>query len=194
MSKQQRTIRASGPSNDKTLEIKYLLRDQKKEMAAIKRNVIFKELMRKPGERPGRQQNGTESGSPRRRGGREDTEAEGQIRMLDGIQDAAKKGQKDQRGVWSPFGKAYRCMGDFEEVRAQRTSSCTLLPVSLAPTSLLSHACSHTHGLCQTVMATQGEALNTYPGLHVLLIQLGYSLPKLERDLMQQESEGLKQT
>ena len=150
MSKQQRTIRVAGTSNDKTLEIKYLLRDQKKEMAAIKRNIIFKELMRKPGERPGRQQNGTESGSPRRRGGREDTEAEGQIRMLDGIQDAAKKGQKDQRGVWSPFGKAYRCMGDFEEVSVQRTASCTLL--SWAPTSLLSHPCSRargrSHGYC----------------------------------------------
>lgn len=108
--------RAVWMDKDKTTEIKTLLRDQKKEMAAIKGNYIFKELMRKPGEKAtfrGQRDNS----SAMRRGGREDTEAEGQMRMLKCIQDAGKRVQKKQEGVWSSFGKAYVCQGDFEEVR-----------------------------------------------------------------------------
>eukprot|EP00951_Prasinocladus_malaysianus_P025884 scaffold227966_cov25-Prasinocladus_malaysianus.AAC.2 len=94
-----------------------MLRDQKKECAAIKGNTIFRELMRKPGDRLQKAPAGCiEDGTSRRRGGRDDTDAEGKMRMLTTIQDAARKGRKNECGVWSSFGKAYVCMGDFQEV------------------------------------------------------------------------------
>eukprot|EP00873_Tetraselmis_striata_P040367 jgi/Tetstr1/460631/TSEL_005828.t1 len=97
---------------DKTLQLKLMLRDQKKEMSAIKGNPLFKELMRKPGGRQVRT-----ADDAKRRVGPEDTDAEGKIRMLRAIQDAAQHGAKDQRGVWSSFGKAYVSMGQFEDLK-----------------------------------------------------------------------------
>lgn len=107
---------------DKTLQLKLMLRDQKKEMSAIKGNPLFKELMRKPGGRAVRT-----AEDAKRRVGPEDTEAEGKIRMLNAIQDAAQKGRKEERGVWSSFGKAYVSMGQFEDVSA-RPRLCPSLP------------------------------------------------------------------
>lgn len=100
---------------DKTLQLKLLVRDQKKEMSAIKDTSLFKEIMRMPAV-PVVDQPRTRWDVKRPEGGG-NTESEGKMQMLSGIRAAAIKGGKEESGVWSSFGKAYVSLGQFEDLK-----------------------------------------------------------------------------